>query len=92
MKPVIVTTEFRGVFFGYVEDESTAPKKINLTNARNCVYWSSESKGVLGLAAKGPNANCRIGPKVPAATIWKVTGIFECTPEATEAWESAPWK
>lgn len=91
MKAVLVTTEFRGVFFGYVEDESTAPEKIILKDARCCVYWSSQTKGVLGLASVGPNKRCRIGPKVPAATIWKVTAVFECTDVAVSAWEGEPW-
>lgn len=33
-KAVLVTTEFRGVFFGYVKDESKLPEEITLTNAR----------------------------------------------------------
>ncbi len=91
-KPVVVTTEWRGVFFGYVKDESEKPTRLVLENARMCVYWSEQTKGVLGLASKGPNNSCRIGNRVPEAEIWKVTGIFECTPEAVEAWESEPWK
>lgn len=90
-KPVLVTTEHRGVFFGYVVDDSELPTKIDLKDVRNCVYWSQETKGVLGLASTGPNKNCRIGPKVPAATLWKVTGVFKCSPEATEQWEASPW-
>ncbi len=31
MKPVLVTTEFRGVFFGRVKDESKLPAEITLT-------------------------------------------------------------
>ena len=91
MRPVLVTTEHRGVFFGYVEDESTAPEKILLTQARMCVSWSGSIKGVLGLAVTGPNKDCRIGPPTPDATLWKLTGIFSCTEEATQAWEKAPW-
>lgn len=91
-KPVVVTTEHRGVFFGYVVDDSNVPTSIKLKDVRNCVYWNEQTKGVLGLAATGPNKNSRIGPKVPEATIWKLTGIWDCTPEATEAWESEPWK
>jgi hypothetical protein len=91
-KPVIVTTEHRGVFFGYIENDAKLPTEITLNGVRNCVYWSGQTKGVLGLAAQGPNKECRIGPKVPSATLWKVTGVFDCTPVATEAWESEPWK
>lgn len=91
-KPVVVTTEYRGVFFGYVEDSKEAPVRIELSDVRNCIYWSTSIKGVLGLAATGPNSDCKIGPSVPTATIWKVTGIFGCTSEAAEAWEKSAWK
>ena len=92
MKPVVVTTEFRGVFFGYCEDESTTPERIVLKDARNCVYWDSATKGVLGLASVGPIGSSRVGPKIPSLTAWKVTAVLEATPEAVEKWEQAPWK
>lgn len=91
-KAVVVTTEFRGVFFGYVQNDSEAPTRIELINARNCVYWSAQTKGVLGLAATGPNKECRIGPKVPEITLWKITGIFTCSPDAIAQWEEGMWK
>ena len=89
-KAVVVTTEFRGVFFGYVASDE-APEKIVLTDARGCVYWSASVHGVLGLASSGPNEECRIGPKVPELTLWKITSVTACTPEAIEAWEKSPW-
>lgn len=91
-KPVLVTTEFRGVFFGYVEDDSKLPEKITLSNARNCVYWESAVHGVFGLASTGPTGGCKIGPRLPSFTAWKVTSVTECTPEAAEKWESGQWK
>lgn len=91
-KPVVITTENRGVFFGYVEDDSKLPSEIVLTSARMCVYWSSATKGVLGLAAGGPRDDCRVTQAIPKLTAYKVTGVIECSPEATEAWEKGPWK
>jgi hypothetical protein len=61
-RPVLVTTEFRGVFFGYATE--TSGDTIHLKRARNCVYWSSDVKGFAGLAATGPTKSCRIGPAV----------------------------
>jgi len=87
---VLVTTEFRGVFFGYME-----PQEINgsitIKRARNCVYWSADIKGFMGLAATGPNKNCKIGPAVPSLTLQKVTAVIEVTPEAAQQWEKSPW-
>jgi hypothetical protein len=51
MRPVIITTEFRGVFFGYADD--TSGDTVVLKNARNCIYWSAATGGFMGLASKG---------------------------------------
>ena len=87
-RPVLVTTAHRGVFFGYAEvtDGST----IKLTRARNCVYWSADVKGFLGLAANGPSASCRVGPAADIE-LRDVTSVSEVSDEATKRWESHPW-
>ena len=59
-RAVLVTTEHRGVFFGYTDD--TSGDIIKLRAARNCIYWPTEQKGFLGLASKGPLKGSRIGP------------------------------
>lgn len=91
-KPVLITTEFRGVFFGYVKDDSDLPNKITLTRMRNCIRWRESVQGVFGLASSGPSPACRIGPVVPEFTAWKITSVTDCTPEAVEKWEAATWK
>lgn len=92
MKPVLVTTEHRGVFFGWVpEDADLAATTQRIERARMAVYWSADVQGVLGLAAGGPTAGCRIGPEVPAITLAAVTAVVECSPEAARAWEVAAW-
>lgn len=65
-KPVLVTTEFRGVFFGFIKNDKKCPAEITLTNVRNCIYWSSDCNGFLGLAATGPTSGCRIGAHIPS--------------------------
>ena len=57
-RPVLITTEFRGVFFGWAED--TGGDTVTLTNARNCIFWPSENGGFMGLASDGPHRNARI--------------------------------
>ncbi|MGL6349118.1 MAG: DUF6948 domain-containing protein, partial [Aeromonas sp.] len=39
LRPVIVTTEYKGVFFGYADD--TTGDTINLKNARMAIYWGT---------------------------------------------------
>jgi hypothetical protein len=88
--PVMVTTVHRGVFFGYAT-EPVKDKQITIENARNCLYWSSDVKGFLGLAANGPSSSCKIGPKVPELTLTDVTSVSKVSPEAVEKWEKSPW-
>lgn len=88
-RPVIVTTEHRGVFFGYASD--TTGETIALRRGRLCVYWSTDLRGFMGLAAMGPSASCRIGPPADI-TLRKITAVLEVSPEAVAKWEAAPWK
>lgn len=55
---LVVTTSDRGVFFGY--GFPTTEKTIRIEKARMCVSWSSDIRGVVGLAAVGPSKNCKI--------------------------------
>lgn len=87
LRPVLVTTEFRGVFFGWADD--TSGDSVKLTNARNCIYWDSSIGGFGGLASDGPNAQCRIGARVPVLDVRKVTSVAEVTEQAAAAWENA---
>lgn len=94
MQPVLVTTEQRGVFFGFLMEEETnaaGKLRVKLSNARNCLFWSQSTHGFIGLATSGPNAQCRIGPAAPSIMLMNVTSITECTQEAVQAWENAPW-
>lgn len=87
-RPVIVTTEHRGVFFGYATNTDSDP--IDLKDAMLCVYWSSDVKGFMGLASMGPSNKCRIGP--PAnIKLYKITAVLEVTPEAEKNWLKGPW-
>ena len=86
-RPVLVTTEFRGVFFGYAED--TKGDTITLTAARNCIYWPSGNGGFGGLASEGPANGSRIGARVDQIELRKITAVAECTPASVKAWEAA---
>ncbi len=87
-RPVIVTTAHRGVFFGYATN--TEGETIALKRGRNCVYWSSDMKGFIGLAANGPSSSCRVGPAADI-TLRNITAVVEVAPAAAEKWEAHPW-
>lgn len=83
-RPVIVCTEFRGVFYGLAED--TSGDVIHLRGARMAIYWGT-TRGVLELAEVGPNAKSRISARADIE-LRKVTSVFEVTPDAAKAWEA----
>lgn len=87
-RAVLVTTEHRGVFFGYATE--TNGDVINLKRARNCVYWPAENKGFLGLASDGPLRGSRVGPPADIE-LRKITCVAEVTPKAVEQWEKQLW-
>ncbi len=88
-RAVIVTTEHRGVFFGYADDING--ETIALRGARLCVHWSADMRGFMGLASMGPSKDCKVGPAADI-TLRKITAVLEVTPEAVARWESAPWR
>lgn len=88
-RAVLVTTQYRGVFFGYARD--TDADVIKLRAARNCLYWSKSVKGFLGLAIVGPIGDSRVGPAADIE-VRAITCVAECAPEAVRVWETAPWK
>ena len=86
-RPVLVTTEYRGVFYGWAND--TSGDTITLINARNCIYWPSGNGGFGGLASEGPAKGARIGARVEKIELRKITAIAEVSDLAVEAWEAA---
>jgi hypothetical protein len=90
-RPVLVTTAHRGVFFGYLHGEP-AKEKVILDRVRNVTYWDATMRSFLGLAAQGPSEKCRVsGAASEASTLFDITGVFVCTPEAVEKFEQGPW-
>ena len=92
MRNVVVTTDAsrRGVFAGKLERQD-GEGNVRLLDARMCVYWSTATRGVLGLAAIGPQEGSRIGPAVPSIELNGVTAVIDMTDEAVKKWEEEPW-
>lgn len=87
-RAVLVTTSYRGVFFGYASD--TSGETIKLRAARNCIYWPAAQKGFLGLAKEGPLEGARVGPPADIE-LRGITCVADVTPAAVARWESQPW-
>jgi hypothetical protein len=90
-RPVLVTTAHRGVFFGYLHGDA-AKEKVVIDRARNVTYWDVSTRSFLGLAAQGPTDKCRVSAAAgEQSTLFDITGVFVCTPEAVEKFEKGPW-
>ena len=89
---VVITTDEnrRGVFFGTLADRDDKGN-ATLLNAQMAVYWSKETRGVIGLAASGPMKGSRITDSVPRLEIDGVTAVMLATDEAAKRWEDRPW-
>ena len=90
MKPVLVTTEHRGVFFGYVDeypnlDESNT---IKLDSAKMAIRWGTD-KGVMQLANEGVQESSLISSMADIPSLAKVTAVFAVTKQAEKTWTAA---
>lgn len=87
MKPVIVTTQHRGVFYGRLSDDQDEDSRtLVLTNCRCAIYWAGK-KGFLGLASDGPDDGSTIGATAPEVRLHDITSVSLCTEEAAKIWE-----
>ncbi len=88
----VVCCEPKVVISGWATPDEMKKKRPTLTDVRMCVYWTREVGGPMGLAAIGPDSNCRI---TKAAPTWKIKstieGFGECTEAASKAWRLEPW-
>lgn len=88
-KKVVVTTNYRGVFFGTLEKREE--DRAVIVNARVCIYWSKETRGFVGLAATGPLEGSRISREAPRMELVGVSAVIECSDEAARGWELGRW-
>lgn len=89
-RPVVVTTEHRGVFFGFLNGPDDTSIVV-LTDAQMCVYWSADVRGVLGLASSGPSQASRVTAPVARIVVQAVTAVMDASEDAVAAWQTRPW-
>ena len=97
MEPLIVCTGqgYGGVFFGYMPEAPAYidPKETyRLYDARMVFYWNKETKGVFGLAAKGPQPGCQISDPVKFIDLVGVSCFIYLQDDAKAVWEQELWK
>jgi hypothetical protein len=84
-RPVIICTEYRGVFYGYATD--TSGTTVHLKGARMAIYWGT-TNGLPELAETGPTSKSRISARADI-DLRKVTAVLEVTAAAEAAWQKA---
>ncbi|WP_086931570.1 DUF6948 domain-containing protein [Agarilytica rhodophyticola] len=89
LKAVILTTEYRGVFYAEVEQDKdlSAETLTNLKNCRMAINWGA-TRGVFQLAETGPTENSKISAKADIPVLHKITAVMDVTDEARKAWIS----
>jgi len=82
-RAVIVTTEYRGVYFGFLKQQTG--RECVLENARMAIYWGT-TRGVDQLAQSGPTGKSRIGDLAPSVWLCGLTSVVDCTDASVKAW------
>jgi len=82
-RPVIVTTEHRGVFYGMASN--TSEETIHLKDARMVIYFGT-TRGLMQLAEEGPTSKSKISAKADIE-VRKVTAVIEVSPAAQTKWQ-----
>jgi hypothetical protein len=82
-KKVIITTSFRGVYYGRLV--WLRANACMLADARMVIYWGT-ANGVDQLAATGPTDKSKIGAQVPLVRLYGLTSIALVTGDAEAAW------
>lgn len=89
MKPVLVTTEYRGVFAGLIEDGADmSARAMPLKDAKMAIYWGT-TKGVMELCESGPTNKSRISAKADVPMLHGITAVFDIAPDAWKKWKAA---
>ena len=86
MKAVIITTEHRGVFYGFIEnDQDVNARTMPLKNAKMAIKWGTD-KGVMQLARTGPTNRSKISAEADIPALHDITAVFVVTEEAQKQW------
>lgn len=76
---------------GYINPNHRPEKTISAKNVRMIVHWSSDVRGLFGLAANGPTKGCRVTAAAPACVLHGVTAVMDITEKAEKAFRAEPW-
>lgn len=88
MKPVLITTEHRGVFGGLIpDDQDLSAKAMPLKQARMAIYWGT-TEGLMELCESGPTKTSKISAVADIAMLHDITAVFVISDEAWVKWQN----
>lgn len=88
MKPVLVTTQYRGVFAGLIsEGQDLKETSFGLKSARMAIYFGT-TRGLMELAETGPTAKSKISAPADIPILHDITAVFAITEKAWDRWQS----
>lgn len=87
---VVVVTQGNTIYCGWTADPDAEVMKLRA--ARQAVYYSADTHGLLGLAVTGPGKQSRIGPAANIPALRNISQVIECSPAAIKRWEEAGWQ
>ena len=89
MRHVLVTTQHRGVFAGFIaDDQDMNARSMPLKDAKMAIYWGT-TRGVMELCKEGPNGRSKISLPADIPVLHDITAIFDISPEASRNWQAA---
>jgi hypothetical protein len=73
--------------------ECDSAREIALNEARCAVYYSGETRSVIGLASTGPMSGSRISRAATRVVFPRdaIEIVVDATPGAVAAWRAEPW-
>lgn len=89
MKPVLITTEYRGVFAGLLaDDQDITARSMPLQSAKMAIYWGT-THGVMELCQTGPTSKSKISSAANIPILHGITAVFDIEPAAWKKWQEA---
>jgi len=83
---VIITTKYRGVYHGILENLDRDREQVVLTAANMVRRWGTKN-GVDQLAKTGPTESSIIADMALEVLLPGITSVVVCTTQATKKWE-----
>ncbi len=83
--PVVITTEYKGVFFGYINPEDFQNEHIIIYACKMILYWGT-TEGLFELIEKGCNDDTKTSMTSSAFYARRVTSVAIPTPAAIKTY------